>query len=173
MNTLIRAVCSLFHQCQHLVRTIGSKLDQIAERVGLRQGCPLFQIFVDKFSSSGLGQCFLQMTSSCWHCLIVISNSDWNSSQLSAKPPGLGSARKRWSALFRSGMRSCPKYPEVLFTGEGWMEREIDRWFGAASEVIQILRSSVVVKKELSQKSKLWEVTERMRWQMQTEELAS
>lgn len=53
------------------------------------------------------------------------------------------------------------------------MEREIDRWFGAASEVIQILRSSVVVKKELSQKSKLWEVTERMRWQMQTEELAS
>lgn len=80
---------------------------------------------------------------------------------------------KRWSALFRSGMRSCPKFTEVLFTGEGWMEREIDRWFGAASEVIQILRSSVVVKKELSQKSKLWEVTERMRWQMQTEKWAS
>lgn len=173
MNTLIRAVCSLYYQCQHLVPIIGSKLDQIAERDGLRQGCPLFQFLLDKISSSGLGQCFLQMTSSCWHCLTVISNSDWNSSQLSAKPPGGGSARKRWNALFRSRMRSCPKNPEILFTGEGWMEREIDRWFGAASEVIQILRSSVVVKKELSQKSKLWEVTERMRWQMQTGKLAT
>lgn len=32
--------------------------------------------------------------------------------------------------------------------GDGRMEQEVDRWFVAASEVIQTLRSSVAVKKE-------------------------
>jgi len=35
------------------------------------------------------------------------------------------------------------------------MEREIDRWFGAVSAVVQALRRFVMVKRELSLKSKL------------------
>ena len=46
------------------------------------------------------------------------------------------------------------KYLEVLFTSEGKMEREMDRWIGAVSAVIQVLYRSVV-KKELSRKAKL------------------
>ena len=39
-----------------------------------------------------------------------------------------------------------------LFTSEGKMEREIDKWFGATSAVMLTLHYSVVVKRELSQK---------------------
>ena len=46
------------------------------------------------------------------------------------------------------------KYLGVVFTSEGKIEREIDRWIGAASAVIQALHQSVVVKKELSRKAK-------------------
>ena len=42
------------------------------------------------------------------------------------------------------------KYLGVLFTSEGRMEREIGRWIGAASAVMQTLHGSVVVKRELS-----------------------
>ncbi len=42
------------------------------------------------------------------------------------------------------------KYLGVLFTSEGRMEREIDRWVGAASAVMWTLHRSVVVKWELS-----------------------
>ncbi|TWW62706.1 hypothetical protein D4764_04G0013530 [Takifugu flavidus] len=47
------------------------------------------------------------------------------------------------------------KYLGVLFTSEGRMEQEIDRWIGAASAVMRTLHWSVVVKIELSQKAKL------------------
>ena len=48
-----------------------------------------------------------------------------------------------------------PKYLGVLFTSEGGMEREVDRWIGAAAAVMRSLYRSVVVKKELSRKAKL------------------
>ncbi|KAK3506681.1 hypothetical protein QTP70_014290 [Hemibagrus guttatus] len=47
------------------------------------------------------------------------------------------------------------KYLGVLFTSEGRMEREIDRWIGAAAAVMRFMYQSVVVKKELSRKVKL------------------
>ncbi|KAK0136262.1 hypothetical protein N1851_027842 [Merluccius polli] len=47
------------------------------------------------------------------------------------------------------------KYLGVLFTSEGRMEREINRRIGAASAVMRTLHRSVVVKRELSQKTKL------------------
>ncbi|KAK3508365.1 hypothetical protein QTP70_022939 [Hemibagrus guttatus] len=47
------------------------------------------------------------------------------------------------------------KYLGVLFTSEGRMDREIDRWIGAAAAVMQSMYRSVVVKKELSRKAKL------------------
>ena len=72
------------------------------------------------------------------------------------------------------------KYLGVLFTSEGKVEQEIDRRIRAASAVTQMLRQSVVVKRELSEKTKLsiymsiyvptltygpelWVATERMR----------
>ncbi|KAI3356632.1 hypothetical protein L3Q82_017819 [Scortum barcoo] len=54
---------------------------------------------------------------------------------------------KGWRALFRWVERSCFKwrsssiYLGVLFTSEGKMEREIDRWIGAASA--EVMRSGV------------------------------
>ena len=39
------------------------------------------------------------------------------------------------------------KYLGVLFTSEGKMEREIDRWIGAASAVMWTLKWSVVVRR--------------------------
>jgi len=47
------------------------------------------------------------------------------------------------------------KYFGVLFTSEGKMEREIDRWIGAASAVMWALYRSIVVKRDLSQKVNL------------------
>ena len=47
------------------------------------------------------------------------------------------------------------KYLSILFTSEEKMEREIDRRIGTASAVMQTLKLSVVVKRELSQKGKL------------------
>ncbi|KAK3552360.1 hypothetical protein QTP86_011286 [Hemibagrus guttatus] len=46
------------------------------------------------------------------------------------------------------------KYLGVLFTSEGRMDRETDRWIGAPAAVIRSMYRSVVVK-ELSQKAKL------------------
>ncbi len=81
------------------------------------------------------------------------------------------------------------KYLGVLFRSEGKMEREIDRWTGAASAVMQMLNQSVVVKRELSRKVKisiyrliyiptltfgheLWVMTERIRLLIQVAEMS-
>ncbi|KAF7225184.1 tyrosine aminotransferase, partial [Nothobranchius furzeri] len=81
------------------------------------------------------------------------------------------------------------KYLGVLFTSEGKLEREIDRWIGAASAVMRALYRSVVVKRELSQKAKLsiyrsiyvptltyghelWVVTERTRSRIQAAKMS-
>ncbi|TKS65587.1 NLR family CARD domain-containing protein 3 CARD15-like protein [Collichthys lucidus] len=67
---------------------------------------------------------------------------------------------KRVECSLRVGDEVLPqmdefKYPGVLFTSEGRMEREIDRRISAASAVMQTLHRSVVVKEEMSQKVKL------------------
>ena len=61
--------------------------------------------------------------------------------------------RKRVKCTRRVGDEILPqveefKYLGVLFTSEGRMEREIVRWIGAASAVMQTLLRSVVVRRE-------------------------
>ena len=53
------------------------------------------------------------------------------------------------------------KYIGVLFMSEGKMERQIDRWNGAACTVIWALRLPFVEKRELV--TQLWVMTERTR----------
>ncbi|KAK0145331.1 putative uncharacterized transposon-derived protein F52C9.6 [Merluccius polli] len=102
--------------------------------------------------------------------------------------------RKRVECTLRVGDEILPqveefKYLGVLFTSEGRMEREINRLIGAASAVMRTLHGSIVVKRELSRKSKLsiyqsifvpaltyghelWVVTERTRSQVQAAEMS-
>ncbi|KAF7650109.1 hypothetical protein LDENG_00131220, partial [Lucifuga dentata] len=80
------------------------------------------------------------------------------------------------------------KYLGVLFTSEGRMECEIDRWIGAASKVLRMLYWTIMVKRELSQKARLsiyqsiyvpiltyghelWVMTERIRSWIQVAEM--
>ena len=81
------------------------------------------------------------------------------------------------------------KYRWVLFTSAGKMEQDVDRQIEAALAVMQILRQSVVLRRELSQKAKLsiyrsiyvpalnychglWVVTKRMRSQIQVAKMS-
>ena len=68
-------------------------------------------------------------------------------------------SRKKVARLFQVGEEILPQmefnYFAVLFMSEGKMEREIDRWFGAASPVMRVLHRSVMMKRELSRKAKL------------------
>uniref|UniRef100_A0A8C6MBU3 Reverse transcriptase domain-containing protein n=1 Tax=Nothobranchius furzeri TaxID=105023 RepID=A0A8C6MBU3_NOTFU len=102
--------------------------------------------------------------------------------------------RKRVECLLRVRDEVLPqmeefKYLGVLFTSEGKLEREIDRWISAASTAMQAFYRSVVVKRELSQKAKLsiyqsiyistltyghelWVVTERTRSRIQAAEVS-
>ncbi|KAK3538466.1 hypothetical protein QTP86_003694 [Hemibagrus guttatus] len=81
------------------------------------------------------------------------------------------------------------KYLGVLFMSEGRMDREIDRWIGAAAAVMRPMYRSVVVKKELSRKAKfsiyqsiycptltygheLWVMTKRIRSRIQAAEMS-
>ncbi|KAK3548037.1 hypothetical protein QTP70_003054 [Hemibagrus guttatus] len=68
--------------------------------------------------------------------------------------------RKKVACTLQVGGELLPqveefKYLRVLFTSEGRMDREIDRWIGAVAAVMRSMYRSVVVKKELSQKAKL------------------
>ena len=51
--------------------------------------------------------------------------------------------------------RVVKEYLGVLFKSELKMELDIDRQIGAVSAVMQMLRQSIVAKRELSQKAKL------------------
>ncbi|KAK3521471.1 hypothetical protein QTP70_005768 [Hemibagrus guttatus] len=67
--------------------------------------------------------------------------------------------RKKVACTLQVGGEFLPqveefKYLGVLFMSEGRMDREIDRWIGAAAAVMQSMYQSVVVK-ELSWKAKL------------------
>lgn len=63
--------------------------------------------------------------------------------------------RKAVDCSLELGSELPPKVIVILFTSEGKMEHEIDRWIGAASAVMQALYKTVMVKKELSRKAKL------------------
>ncbi|KAK3539176.1 hypothetical protein QTP86_028667, partial [Hemibagrus guttatus] len=102
--------------------------------------------------------------------------------------------RKKVACTLQVGGEVLPqveefKYLGVLFTSEGRMDREIDRWIGAAAAVMRSMYRSVVVKKELSQKAKLsiyqsiyaptltyghelWVMTERVRSRIQAAEMS-
>ena len=103
-DPLIRAVRSLYDQCQSLVRIAGNKLDSFPVGVGIRQGCPLSLILFillwtgflgaarvwtgSGLVTSGLGHCFLRMMWFCWLHQIVTSNSHWIGSLPSVKQLG-------------------------------------------------------------------------------------
>ncbi|TWW62684.1 Receptor-type tyrosine-protein phosphatase T [Takifugu flavidus] len=102
--------------------------------------------------------------------------------------------RKKVECLLRVKNEILPqveefKYFGVLFTSEGRMEQEVNRRIGAASAVMRSLHQSVVVKRELSQKTKLsiyrsifvptltyghelWVMTERTRSRVQAAEMS-
>ncbi|KAK3565106.1 hypothetical protein QTP86_033155, partial [Hemibagrus guttatus] len=102
--------------------------------------------------------------------------------------------RKKVACTLQVGGEVLPqveelKYLGVLFTSEGRMDREIDRWIGAAAAVMQSMYRSVVVKKDLSRKVKLsiyqsiyaptliyghelWVMTERVRSRIQAAEMS-
>ncbi|KAK3518362.1 hypothetical protein QTP86_018292, partial [Hemibagrus guttatus] len=68
--------------------------------------------------------------------------------------------RKKVTCTLQVGGEVLPqveefKYLGVLFTSEGRMDHEIDRWIGAAAAVMRSMYQSVEVKKELSRKVKL------------------
>lgn len=61
-------------------------------------------------------------------------------------------AMRLWSVFWQRGYISLAQprefqYLGVLFTSDGKMEREMDRWFGVASVVIKVLYGTTVVKK--------------------------
>ncbi|KAK3534617.1 hypothetical protein QTP86_016770, partial [Hemibagrus guttatus] len=102
--------------------------------------------------------------------------------------------RKKVACTLQVGGEVLPqveefKYLGVLFMSEGRMDREIDRWIGAAAAVMWSMYWSVVVKKELSRKAKLliyqsiyvptltyghelWVMTERVRSRIQAAEMS-
>ncbi|KAK3535605.1 hypothetical protein QTP70_017246, partial [Hemibagrus guttatus] len=102
--------------------------------------------------------------------------------------------RKKVACTLQVGGEVLPqveqfKYLGVLFTSEGRMDREIDRWISAAAAVMRSMYRSVVVKKELSRKAKLsiyqsiyvptltyghelWVMTERVRSQIQAAKMS-
>ncbi|KAK3565055.1 hypothetical protein QTP86_032480, partial [Hemibagrus guttatus] len=68
--------------------------------------------------------------------------------------------RKKVACTLQVGEEFLPqveefKYLVVLFMSEGRMDREIDRWIGAAAAVMRSIYRPVVVKNELSRKAKL------------------
>ncbi|KAK3573019.1 hypothetical protein QTP86_012244 [Hemibagrus guttatus] len=93
------------------------------------------------------------MMLSCWLLQAWTYSMHWGVLQLSLKQLG-------WACTLQIGGEVLPqveefKYLGVLFTSEGRMDREIDRWIGAAAAVMRSMYRSVVVKKELSRKAKL------------------
>ncbi|TWW59288.1 hypothetical protein D4764_06G0008180 [Takifugu flavidus] len=160
---LIRAVRSLYDRCQSLFRIAGSKSNSFP------------------------------MMWSCWRHRPMTSNYHWMKISTS-KSEAMVLNRKKVECLLRVKEEILPqvkefKYLGVLFTSEGRMEQEIDRWIGVVSAVMRTLHRSVVVKRELSQKAKLsiyrsifvptltyghelWVMTERTRSRVQTAEMS-
>ncbi|TWW56226.1 hypothetical protein D4764_08G0002130, partial [Takifugu flavidus] len=121
---LIRAVRSLYNRCQSLVHIAGNDLALLA--------CDL-QLSLDRFATA------------CEAAGMKIKTS---------KSEAMVLNRKKVACLLRVKEEILPqveefKYLGVLFTSEGRLEQEINRWIGAASAVMQTLHRSVLVKRVL------------------------
>ncbi|KAK0137077.1 hypothetical protein N1851_026739 [Merluccius polli] len=167
--------------------------------------CPRFVIFMDRISRRGRGEESVQFGSLKIASLlfadyvVLLASSDlqhtlgWFAAECAAvgmkvstsKSEAMVLCRKMVDCSFQVGSEFLPqvkefKYLWILFTSEGKMEREMDRRIGAASAVMRAMYRTVVMKRELSRKSKLsiyqsiyvptltychelWVVTERMR----------
>ncbi|KAK3510172.1 hypothetical protein QTP70_026760 [Hemibagrus guttatus] len=187
--------------------------------VGLRQGCPLspvlFIVFMDRISrrSQGLeGVWFGDHRNSSLifadDVLLAPSSLDLQHALgrfaaeceaagmrvSTSKSEAMVLDRKKVACTLQVGGEVLPqveefKYLGVLFTSEGRMDREIDRWIGAAAAVMRSMYRFVVVKKELSRKAKLsiyqsiyvptltyghelWVMTERVRSRIQAAKMS-
>ncbi|KAI3351275.1 hypothetical protein L3Q82_005828 [Scortum barcoo] len=128
---LLRAVGSLYDRSRSLVRIAGNDVVLLASL------------------NQDLQHVLKQFAAECEVARMRISTSKSEAMVLEQK-------RKGWLAF--SGLVVLPQVEEclgVLFTSEGKMEREIDRRIGAASTVMLSVCQTVVVKKELSRKTKL------------------
>ncbi|KAK3575585.1 hypothetical protein QTP86_030518 [Hemibagrus guttatus] len=215
---LLRAVQLLYNRSRSLVRIASCKSDLFPVHVGLRQGCPLspvlFIVLMDRISrrSQGLeGVRFgdHRISSLIFADDVVLlapSSLDLQHAlgRFAAECEAAGMRvsiykseamvldRKKVACTLQVGGEVLPhvfKYLGVLFTSEGRMDREIDRWIGAAAAVMRSMYRSVVVKKELSRKAKLsiyqsiyvptltyghelWVMTERVRSRIQVAEMS-
>ncbi|KAK7884420.1 hypothetical protein WMY93_027543 [Mugilogobius chulae] len=156
---LLRAVRSLYDRSRSCVRIAGSKISSCSQDPeGVRFGDHRISslLFADDVvlmapSSQHLQHALGRFAAECEAAGMKISSS---------KSKAMVLDRKKVPCPLQVGGESLPqveefKYLGVLFTSEGKMEHEIDRWIGAASAVMQSLYQTVVVKKELSQKAKL------------------
>ncbi|KAK3510452.1 hypothetical protein QTP70_006835 [Hemibagrus guttatus] len=182
---LLRAVRSLYNWSRSLVRIASCKSDLFQVHVGLRQGCPLspvlFTVFMDRISRHSQGLEGVRFGDHRISSLIFADDVLLAPSSLdlqhalgcfaaeceaagmrvsTSKSEAVVLNRKKVACTLQVGGEVLPqveefKYLGVLFTSEGRMDHEVDRWIGAAAAVMQSMYQSVVVKKELSRKAKL------------------
>ncbi|KAK3507851.1 hypothetical protein QTP70_001422 [Hemibagrus guttatus] len=216
---LLRAVRCLYNRSRSLVHIASCKSDLFPVHVGLRQGCPLspvlFIVFMDRISRRSQGlegvrfgdhrisslifadDVILLAPSSLdlQHALGRFAAECEAAGRVSTpKSEAMVLDRKKVACTLQVGGELLPqveefKYLGVLFASEGRMDREIDRWIGAAAAVMRSMYRSVVVKKELSRKAKLsiyqsiyvstltyghelWVITERVRSRIQAAEMS-
>ncbi|TWW81841.1 R2 Retrovirus-related Pol polyprotein from type I retrotransposable element [Takifugu flavidus] len=161
---LIQAGRSLYNRCPSLVRIAGSRTRFQISRCShgvegvqfgdLRIGSLLFADDVVLLASSArnLQRSLDRFAAACEAAGMKISTS---------KSKAMVLNQKKVECLLRVKEEILPqveelKYLGVLFTSKGRMEQEIDRRSGAASAVMWTLHWSVVMKRERSQKAKLW-----------------
>ncbi|KAK3528570.1 hypothetical protein QTP70_003744 [Hemibagrus guttatus] len=171
---LLRAVRSLYNRSRSLVCIASCKSDLFPVHVGLQQGCPLspvlFIVFMDRISRrsqwlEGFRFGDHRISSLIFADDVVLlapSSLDLQHAlgHFAAECEAAGMRVSTSKSEAMVGGEFLPqveefKYLWVLFTSEGRMDREIDRWIGAAESVMRSMYRSVVVKKELSRKAKL------------------
>ncbi|KAI3360757.1 hypothetical protein L3Q82_012993 [Scortum barcoo] len=187
---LLRAVRSLYDQEQELGFALPAAVARGRRecRFGNHRISSLLFADVDRLASSSqdLQHVLERFAAECEAAGMRISTS---------KSEAMVLDRKRVACPLRVGGEVLPqveefKYLGVLFTSEGKMEREIDRWIGAASAVMRSVYRTVMVKKELSRKGRssrftgqstpppspyaheLWVMTERTRLRIQAAEMS-
>ncbi|KAK3532460.1 hypothetical protein QTP86_018448, partial [Hemibagrus guttatus] len=156
---LLRAVRSLYNRSRSLVRIASCKISRRSQGLeGVRFGDHRISslIFADDVvllapSSLDLQHALGRFAAECEVAGMRVSTS---------KSEAMVLDRKKVACTLQVGGEVLPqveefKYLGVLFTSEGRMDREIDRWIGAAAAVMRSMYRSVVVKKELSRKAKL------------------
>ncbi|KAK3527334.1 hypothetical protein QTP86_021953 [Hemibagrus guttatus] len=212
---LLRAVWFLYNRSRSLVHIASCKSDLFPVHVGLQQSCPLspvpFIVFMDRISRRSQGLEGVRFGDHRISSLIfaddvvLLAPSSLDLQHAlghfaagmrvsTSKSEAMVLDQKKVACTLEVGGEVSPqveefKYLGVLFTSEGRMDCEIDRWISAAAAVMQSMYRSVVVKKELSQKAKLsiyqsiyvptltyghelWVMTERVRSQIQAAEMS-